>query len=258
MSPPVEKTPRKCYSHAMLILDALKPLTAALFPPVCDACEAGLSAGPILGPCEACRSRIQTFDPPYCGGCGCTVAATGDRCASCEGRSIHQDRTLACLRYGQEVRRLMHAYKFGRRRALTEYFARQALEVLRRHAGPEVFDAVVPVPSGAARDYRRGYAPATEIAASIARALELPCLRRSLTRLDGGRPQSLLRREQRLSNADGRFTATAREPLSDRRLLLVDDILTTGQTVSDCARALKQAGARRVVVLALTRGILRS
>lgn len=258
MSPPVEKTPRKCYSHAMLILDALKPLTAAFFPPVCDACGAGLSTGPTLGPCASCRTRIQTFEPPHCGGCGRTVTSAGQRCISCEDRSIHQDRTLACMSYGPEARRLMHAYKFGRRRALTAYFAQQALAVLDRHAGQETFEAVLPVPSGAARDYRRGYAPAAEIAASIARTLGLPYLGRSLARLDGGRPQSLLRRAQRLSSATRRFTATTREPLVGRCLLLVDDILTTGQTVSDCARALKEGGARRVVALALTRGALRS
>lgn len=152
----------------------------------------------------------------------------------------------------------MHAYKFGRRRALTDYFAHQALGTLARHASGETFDGVVAVPSDEGRDRRRGYAPAALVAAAIARGIGSPYLERSLVRLDGGRPQSLLGRAERLSGAVRRFAAAPRARLKDGRLLLVDDILTTGQTVSDCARALKDAGAAGVVVLALTRGVLRS
>lgn len=242
----------------MPILDALKPLTAVLFPPVCDACGAGMSAGPVLGPCAACEAVLRTFEPPFCAGCGCTVASEGRVCASCAGRPIYQDLTLACLRYTDQARRLMHAYKFGRRRALTDYFARRGLWTLRRHAAAESFDGVLAAPSSARRDYRRGYAPAALVAAGIARIMGWPYLQRPLSRLDGGRPQSLLGRRERLSGSTLRFAVTPETHPKNLRLLLVDDILTTGQTASDCARALKEAGAERVVVLALTRGVLRS
>ncbi|MCG3175508.1 MAG: hypothetical protein MOGMAGMI_00441 [Candidatus Omnitrophica bacterium] len=164
---------------------------------------------------------------------------------------------LACARYEGAMRRLLHAYKYGRRRVLAGYFAGSALQTLERHAPNERFDAVIAVPSGRGRLLERGFNPPGLIASRVARGLGVRDLSDRLRRTDGGRSQSLLGRTQRLARERTRFSARALDGRIAAHVLLIDDILTTGATVSDCALALKSSGVKRVTALVLTRGSMR-
>ena len=178
-------------------------------------------------------------------------------CASCEAdlaaapRVIESgppgiDLAVAVSPFDGVAREVVHGLKYARRLALAEVAAGSMLRALPAH---ENVDAVVPVPAGPWRWRWRGFDPAEEIAIALADAAGLPlaeCLRR-----DRGRRQVGRRRAERLADPPA-VHATVPCP---RRVLLVDDVWTTGATLSSCARALRSAGSRRIVALTLARTV---
>jgi predicted amidophosphoribosyltransferase len=156
------------------------------------------------------------------------------------------DLAIAAAPFAGAARLVVHRLKYARRLAL----ARTAAEAMLRALPPlEPPEAVVPVPAGPWRRRWRGFDPAEEIALAVAELTGLPlqdCLRRSSGRRQVGR-----RRHERLSNPP-RVWVDGEAP---RAVLLVDDVWTTGATLSACARALRQGGCRRVVALTLARTV---
>jgi predicted amidophosphoribosyltransferase len=156
------------------------------------------------------------------------------------------DLAVAASPFDGPARRVVHGLKYARRLSLAGVAAAAMLRALPRH---EVADAVVPVPAGPWRRRWRGFDPAEEIAIALATCTKLPlcaCLRRG-----GGGRQVGRRRFERLANPPT-VHATADCP---RQALLVDDVWTTGATLSACARALRDGGCHRVVALTLARTI---
>jgi len=154
------------------------------------------------------------------------------------------DLAVAASPFDGAARDVVHGLKYARRLALAAVAAEAMLGALPTH---ETVDALVPVPAGPWRWRWRGFDPADEIAWALADRSELPvadCLRRA-----NGRRQVGRRRSDRLANPP-RVWARGECP---RRVLLVDDVWTTGATLSACAGALREGGSRRIVALTLAR-----
>jgi ComF family protein len=150
---------------------------------------------------------------------------------------------------------LIKAYKFQGHRSLRRALGRRLVAACQQAGWPLQAQAVVPVPCGRARLALRGYDPALDLARSLAEGLGLPCQPGLLSRRRAGRRQSRLKRTQRLSAPALAFSARLPEALRGARLLLVDDILTTGATADACSRALLEAGAGCVQVAVLARSL---
>jgi ComF family protein len=219
---------------AALALAVWRPLLAFVFPDGCLSCSTPLSTGE-RHLCETCRSSIRS-----------------------ELRSAHPPRRLSrhdrprtalyALEFCGPVAALIRALKFdGRRSAATE-LALMALPallpILRAHP-----DAIVPVPLSGLRRRERGFNQSELIARALAEVLGLPVMQ-PLRRTRHTPPQAGLSRRQRLTNPAGAFRASASE-CADRRLLLLDDVVTTGATLSAAARALLEAGASDVLCFAV-------
>jgi predicted amidophosphoribosyltransferase len=156
------------------------------------------------------------------------------------------DLAVSASPFDGVARRVVHGLKFGRRLALARIAAEAMLRAL---PDSEAADAVVTVPPGPLRLLWRGFDPAEEIGLSVAEEAGLsfaPCLRR-----DRGRRQVGRRRSQRLAGPPRVWTVT----VPPRSVLLVDDVWTTGATLAACARALRDAGSRRVVALTLAHAL---
>jgi predicted amidophosphoribosyltransferase len=161
-----------------------------------------------------------------------------------EGGPSGVDLAIAASPFDGSARRLVHGLKYARRLSLAMVAAEAMLRALPSH---EVLDAVVPVPAGRWRWLWRGFDPADEIAWALAERAGLPvadCLRRARGRRQVGR-----RRSDRLADPP-RVRAVGACP---RQALLVDDVWTTGATLSACAQALRDCGTHRVVALTLAR-----
>ncbi len=225
-----------------------------LLPPRCLAC--GVIAPRDGAVCGACWGALAFIDRPFCACCGLPFEfdiADGSLCGACAARQPAFDSARAALRYDDSSRPLILSFKHGDRIQAGRHFGgwmARAGGDLAAHA-----DLVAPVPLHWRRLVARRYNQSAELARGVAAAsgveLCVDLLRRTrATPIQGG----MNRRARRL-NVRGAFAVTPRRQpaVEDARILLVDDVLTTGATVEACARTLKRAGAARVDVLVLAR-----
>lgn len=214
-----------------------------LLPPRCAGCR---RRGVWL--CDACRAALEPPRPPLCPRCSAAVGAPGP-CPTCRAHPPAFDAARAAYRYAGPLPPAIHRFKYGGERALGELLGELLAEAAAGLA-PAV-DLVVPVPLHPARRRERGYNQsellARAVAARLARPLSLALARQRPTPPQVGRGAAERRR-----NVAGAF-AWQGEPLTGRRVLLIDDVCTTGATFDACARALRPHGPAGVEALALAR-----
>lgn len=235
--------------------DAGRAALNLLFPPLCIACRAQVSAPGAL--CATCWQTIQFLDGPACTCCGLPFdfdPGGETLCAACHAKPPAYDMARAVMRYDEHSRGPILALKHGDRLDLTPGFGRWL-----GRGGRDIVDEadlIVPVPLHPARLWSRRYNQSAELARVLGRMTGKPADYLALTRAratpsQGAMPSAKARRRNML----GAFRVAARHKsaIAGRKILLVDDVLTTGATVEACARALKRAGAAKVFVLALAR-----
>lgn len=225
-----------------------------VFPPHCPGCGKGLEPARLEGICPDCSRDLPLPDAPPCPGCGAAVAAGGATlCPGCRGRLAMDELVFAAV-YAGTARELVHRFKYRADFAAGRFLARLMAERVGR-ACPGV-DLIVPVPLHRRRLAGRGFNQAALLARELSRLLGL---RGDVAALARGRPTrglAGLRPGERARELHGAFRV--RRPLPDgvERVLLVDDVLTTGATAEGCCRALKAAGARWVGVAVAARVLL--
>jgi ComF family protein len=250
-SPAAIKTVASWLNYLRDALDAL------VFPWSCALCQMEGITGPL---CEACRDYLLKSSAAalnsVCPRCALKVgpfADLGGGCASCRNRSLGFDAAFAMGSYEGDLRDLCLRLKHERNAWLATCLSGLLVESRRDAFSNLSSDAlVVPVPLHWSRYWERGYNQAEALAEGIAKQLKLP-IRRMLKRVvRTGRLANLSRtaRGEAVRNA---FRARAHSKIKGRTILLVDDVLTTGATCGAAARALKQAGAARVVVAVVAR-----
>jgi ComF family protein len=171
-------------------------------------------------------------------------------CSTCAADGPAYDYARAAAVYGGVMREALHRFKFGGRRALAQPLADLAVEQCGATL-PDGIGAVVPVPLARDREWERGFNQAALLAERIAKRLDVPVRTGWLARQRATKPQSDLPAAERSANVRGAFRAAP--AVADRHILLVDDVLTTGATLAECARALRAAGARRIGALTVAR-----
>ncbi len=224
-----------------------------LFPPLCVSCREPLGGG--YGFCAGCWSGIAFLDGPMCDCCGLPFAfdpGAGTRCAACLARPPAYDRARAIFAYDENSRAPILALKHADRLDLVPGFAHW-LE--RTGAGLlDGSDLIVPVPLHPIRLWQRRYNQAAELARALGRRASKRVAVRALERTRSTESQgAMVSASGRRRNVRGAFRVPNPRQVADRNILLVDDVLTTGATAEACARALRQAGAVRVQILALAR-----
>jgi predicted amidophosphoribosyltransferase len=192
--------------------------------------------------CGPCRTGIGTIGPPLCERCGLPTVWPVGRCRDCAGRRLAFASARSAVRYDNPVRAIVGAWKERGLRRLAAVAAELVLEAIAAPAG--VVTYVAPDPD---RGLLRGHHPPRALAEALARAWELPV--DDLLRRRAGTRQRGLSRAERRRNVRGAFTATR----SPARVVLVDDVYTSGATVGAAASALRRAGAREVRVVTFAR-----
>jgi ComF family protein len=200
-----------------------------------------------IGPpwCAACGLPFLTFAAPPAPASG----GRPERCAACAAAPPPWDYARAAAQYVDPLRIALGAFKFHGRRALARPLAGLLVEQCGA-ALPADVEVLVPVPLGRARERERGFNQAALLAEGVARALGRPA-RDWLARTRATPPQSELGAAERRANVRNAFHA--RPAVAGRHVVVVDDVLTTGATVAECARVLRKAGARAVGVLTVAR-----
>lgn len=214
------------------LLDALLDL---LFPPRCCGCRA---RGALL--CASCRRACRP------------VAAATNQALHRRVNSPFLASTAGAYHFEGVVREALHALKYARRARLAGPLGSLLIAYAQSHS--LAIDAIVPVPLHPERERQRGFNQAALLAAPLARAIGVPLLTDSLVRTRNTARQADLGREQRRANVHAAFAWRA-AGVPPARLLVIDDVITTGATVAAAAQALCQAGAREVHALALARRV---
>jgi ComF family protein len=217
----------------------MSALLDSLFPPRCAAC--GGSGWPL---CLGCARRVGVITPPWCRRCGRPTEEPVARCADCPPGAVNSVR--APFLYRGPVARAVKGMKFSGWHALGPLFA-GAIAAMSGHAG----DVVTWVPLSRRRMARRGFDQAEVLARAVAPLLGLP-IRGLLNRARDVPAQARRGGRDRRTALAGAFTPAGSSP---RRVLLVDDVVTTGSTAAACAAVLRAAGARWVGVLAVARSV---
>lgn len=230
-----------------------------LYPPSCCGCR---EPAPHPGFCSRCRARITTPQSPLCDVCGIPFAAAdGDdhRCGRCLVRRPSFRRARAGAVYdaaasvNDPLKSVLQRYKYDRDASLARPLAALLQERCPLAAGD--VDVIVPVPLHLGRLRWRGFNQAQYLAHRLARNTRVPVDALALQRIRPTVPQVHLDEATRRRNVAGAFRVVRPERIERRRILLLDDVYTTGATVNECSRALLRAGARRVDVLVLARAV---
>jgi ComF family protein len=230
-------------------------LLAAFFPDDCRICGTSLQDCSAVPVCSACLAAPQPFSPDtVCQRCGVPVAhpaaLDGDeRCRLCRIGIRGFDASFAYGDYSGELRHLIQVFKYERVGSLARPLGGFLLQALPRHLS---FDCVVPVPMHWWRKLRRGFNQAELLAHALSARTALPVLP-LLRRTRMARVQAGLAGTERRRNAAHSLACDRGGSLAGKRILLVDDVLTTGATATACARLLKRAGASYVAVLTVAR-----
>jgi ComF family protein len=230
-----------------------------LFPPRCAYCDAELSVvEDDLLLCDPCRGALAPENWAYCLRCGAAVSTdqpAPDSCEMCQGVRLKFDRVVSLGTYHSELREAVLRMKRPRGELLSAAMGR--LYWVRRGADVSALspDVVVPVPMFWRRRLARGTNSPDILAECLARRLHAPLAPRMMARSRNTAPQSSVKPRERRRNVRGAFRLRAGYALDGFRVVLVDDVLTTGATASEIAGRLKQAGASLVAVAVLARGI---
>lgn len=231
-----------------------RALAQTVLPPTCLACRK--PAGASGGLCPACWQGAGFIERPYCDRLGTPFSYDSGGPLISPGAFADPpvfDRARAAMRFSDVARDLVHLLKYGDRLDLVKPFAKWMTR-----AGNELLqeaDALVPVPLHWTRLFQRRFNQSAELVRAISRQTKLSVIDDVLARVRATPPQVGLAREERAKNVHGAFSIekTARLRVKGKRIVLVDDVLTTGATANACARALRRAGASRIDVLTLAR-----
>jgi len=227
-------------------------LNAAL-PPLCPACRDLVTDE---GLCPPCWSKLAFIAAPYCPRLGIPFAydpGPGILSMQAIADPPAYQRARAAVRYDDVAAKLVHAFKYGDRLDLAPLMGRWMTR-----AGTELLadaDAIVPVPLHWRRLWTRRFNQSAALAATISNLSGVPVAHAPLRRVKATQQQVGLSRKDRASNVQGAFRVdpARKAEVAGRRLIVIDDVLTSGATVDACARALLRGGAARVDVLVFAR-----
>lgn len=225
-----------------------------VFPSFCRLCKEPLEEAGERIVCGACLSKLSPESGPACPRCGRFMHSSGDEhlCARCTERAPAYALHRSCGVYGGTLKDVILLFKYRRYAPLSRPLARYADGCLA--ADPRLWagaDFLVPVPLHPARLRDRGFNQARLLARELARLRDLSVLDGCLIKARNAPPQAGLHADDRERNVVKAYTVRRPDKVRQRTLILIDDVTTTGATLRECARVLKDAGAKEVRAITL-------
>jgi len=239
------------------VTQLIRPLVSTLielfYPSNCVGC--GLPQSPGKQLCDSCRESVTPILPPFCYTCSRPLKGVINsefRGPSCEDRDIGFDCAVSAYQATGLLRDLIHRFKYSGHYYLRHILADFLMDGFKDERTTLV-DGIVPVPLHPTRHRERGYNQSEALAEIVSRRSGIP-VQKYLRRRIPTQTQTQFNRQQRMENLRNAFTLRENSAVHGKNLLLLDDILTTGSTLAECAQVLRAAGACSVWAMTVARG----
>jgi len=231
-------------------------LADILFPPQCIICGGSPKKGGETPFCSECFSKIAFIQPPLCACCGLPFTGAGSMnhlCGDCIFRKPFFSTARALGIYDTILLDTIHLFKYSGRILIGERIGAVMAEHRYDSLNISDFSLIIPVPLHPKKLKERGFNQSLVLGRELAKKFSLPLDFGTLKRRIDTKPQVNLGRSERIKNVKGAFMVKEKSRIKGEKVLLVDDVYTTGSTVNECARLLREAKATDVAVLTLAR-----
>jgi len=236
-------------------------VVSVFFPAGCRICERLLTTSSRVPICDECLQSFERVPSMLCEVCGRPLPGLAQNaeqllmCPACRDKTYAFDRARSFALYQGTLVRAILLLKFEHIEPLGTWFAQRLADLVGTEGDRLAADVVVPVPLHRERERERGYNQAALISKPLARRLQLPHKAVLLVRTRARPDKQVLSLEERWESVRGAFATRPGSQVDNLRVLLVDDVLTTGATLDACARALREAGAKSVAGLTIARAV---
>ncbi|MBF0491259.1 MAG: ComF family protein [Deltaproteobacteria bacterium] len=213
------------------------------FPPLCVLCKS-LELDSKFALCESCQSKLEEVSGPICPRCGdpnSTNQLKAHSCQDCLKAKLPFEICRSIFSLKKPFSDLLYLFKFKNSELCLDFFTQKLADKIPGFL--QSADYLLPVPSHWFTLIRRGYNPSLILAKALSRKIKVPVEFSALKRVKLGSAQKTLNRQQRLKNIRNVFRLAKKHPFKNKKVLLIDDVYTTGATLIECAKLLKNAGA---------------
>jgi ComF family protein len=229
-----------------------------LYPEICQLCGEQRATAQEGFVCRHCWTQVRFIRPPFCERCG--LPYPGDltapfECTNCREMELYFTSARSAVVASGIVREVIHRFKYQRALWFEPFLADLLIREAKSALLEQHWDFIVPVPLHPVKHREREFNQAERLASHLSAATGIPLNRKWLRRVIPTATQTLLTREQRATNMRGAFAVTDHAGLDGERIVLVDDVFTTGATTSACAKVLQSAGAGDICVWTVARGL---
>ncbi len=231
---------------------------AMVYPEVCQLCGAGRATPPEGFVCAGCRAKVRFVERPFCERCGRPYPGeitVQFECPNCREHELHFAHARSAVVACERMLEVIHRYKYKREMWFEPFLADLLMGVARRELANEEWDCIVPVPLYPTKQREREFNQAERLAGHLNAATGIPVNTRLIRRVRPTCTQTVLSRAEREENVRNAFAMRGGRRLNGERIVLLDDVLTTGATTSACAKVLRGAGAGEVCVWTVARGV---
>ena len=226
-----------------------------VYPQSCPICEKPLGRKE-KDICEECWKTLALLPAPFCPYCKSLLQ--DEKTVSehqCPYLRRPEDRKILAVRslgtFDDNYQKLIHRFKYDKKIPLGKRLAQSLGKMVAPDRDFANCDLVIPVPLHRARHRERGFNQSEILADGVSQAINLPLAKKILKRKKNTKDQTYLNTQQRAENVRDAFVVTRPERINDKKVILVDDVITTGATLNECARMLKQAGAEKILGMTL-------
>ena len=226
----------------------IETLLELVYPNQCIVCRQVIEFKTNKWLCPSCMDKIQPISGKTCDICGVPIAVDGI-CSDCRDKKLYFKKAYCAYEYKGGVREAIHNIKFRDHPQNIRYFADKVFEYAKEN-GFEDADIVTFVPMYPKKERKRGFNQSAMLAKYLAKH-KMGSYAQTLKKIKNTPDQHNLLKEERLKNLKGSFAATDENAVKGKKILLADDIYTTGSTVNECAKVLMEAGAESVEVVCI-------
>lgn len=233
-----------------------KGLKDLIYPNCCLVCKNRIQTDSKQdSACRACWDNIDLNLPPFCSSCGRHLdlkAIEKNTCASCLNAKFYFDRAFSPCIYTGNLKKLIHEFKYCGKDYLSKPLSMLMNEFIRDYGMPiEHLDFIVPIPLHKSRQREREFNQAQLLGQEIGKEFNKEVLADALIRSKQTKTQTELTKDERRKNVEKSFYVSSPAQIKDANLLLIDDVLTTAATANEASKSLKNAGAKKIILLTL-------